>query len=111
MLVPLAQSTVPCCSLLLFLHGHLSNAKVLTFVGQGNSLLPWDEEAMSIGLACVASISARVCRERWDESKKKGNDGGGKRKKCLPPNPTILKNCFRPQTYLLIGAVLVMLIN
>lgn len=40
MLVPLAQSTVPCCSLLLFLHGHLSNAKVLTFVGQENSLLP-----------------------------------------------------------------------
>ena len=27
-------------------------------------------------LACVASVSSRVRRESWDESKKK-NDGGG----------------------------------
>ena len=27
-----------------------------------------------MGLACVASVSARVSRESWDESKKKRND-------------------------------------
>ena len=65
-------------------------------------------------LACVASVSARVRRERWEESKKKKrNDGGGGggRRKRLPANPTILKNCVRPQTQLLIGAVLVVLIT
>ena len=66
-------------------------------------------------LACVASVSARVRRERWNESKKKKkwNDegGGGERRKRLPANPTILKNCVRPQTQLLIGAVLVVLIT
>ena len=30
--------------------------------------------------------------------------------KRLPANPTILKNCVRPRTQLLIGAVLVVLI-
>ena len=64
-------------------------------------------------LACVASVSARVRRERWDESKKKKkrNDGGGggERRKHLPANPTILKNCVRPQTQFLTGAVLVAL--
>ena len=29
-----------------------------------------------VPLACVASVSARVRRESWDESKK-GNEGGG----------------------------------
>ena len=29
-------------------------------------------------IACVASVSSRVRRESWDESKKKGNDGGGR---------------------------------
>ena len=45
--------------------------------------------------------------------KKKGNDGGrgGKRRKRLPANPTILKNCVRPRRQLLIGAVLVVLIT
>ena len=28
-------------------------------------------------LACIASVSARVRRESWDESKKRRNDGGG----------------------------------
>ena len=28
-----------------------------------------------MGLACVASVSARVSRENWDESKKKGMTG------------------------------------
>ena len=28
-------------------------------------------------LACVASVSLRVRRESWDESKKKRKDGGG----------------------------------
>ena len=44
---------------------------------------------------------------------KKRNDrgGGGERRKLLPANPTILKNCVRPRTQLLIGAVLVVLIT
>ena len=32
-------------------------------------------------LACVASVSARVRRESWDESKKKGMTGKGRGKK------------------------------
>ena len=36
--------------------------------------------------------------------------GGGERRNRLPANPTILKNCVRPGTQLLIGAVLVVLI-
>ena len=36
---------------------------------------------------------------------------GGERRKRLPANPTILKNCVRPRTQLLIGAVLVVLIT
>ena len=65
-----------------------------------------------VPLACVASVSARVRRESWDESKK-GNEGrgGGGRRKRLPENPTILKNCVCPRTRLLIGAVLVVLIK
>ena len=58
----------------------------------------------------------RVRRESWDESKKKKknrNDGGGEweRRKRLPANPTILKNCVRPRMQLLIGEVLVLLIT
>ena len=45
-------------------------------------------------VACVASVSARVRRESWEESKKKRSDGGvgGQRRKRLPANPRILKN-------------------
>ena len=65
-----------------------------------------------LSLACVASVSARVRRESWDESKKRNDrGGGGERRKRLPANPTILKNCVRPRTQLLIGAVLVVLIT
>ena len=32
-------------------------------------------------VACVASVSERVRRERWDESKKKRNDGKGRGEK------------------------------
>ena len=34
---------------------------------------------LEVNLACVASVSSRVRRESWDESKKKknGKDGGG----------------------------------
>ena len=41
------------------------------------------------------------------------NDGGGGRekRKRLPANPMILKNCVRPRTQLLIGVVLVGLIK
>ena len=44
---------------------------------------------------------------------KKRNDvgGGGERRKRLPANPMILKNCVCPRTQLLIGAVLVVLIT
>ena len=64
-------------------------------------------------LACVASVSARGRRESWEKNKKKRNDGGGggERRKRLPVNPTILKNCVRPRTQLLIGAVLLVLIK
>ena len=54
-----------------------------------------------LSLACVASVSARVRRESWDESKKRndrGGGGGGERRKRLPANPTILKNYVRPRT-------------
>ena len=49
--------------------------------------------------------------ESWDKGKKKMNDGGGERRNRLPANPTILKNCVRPRTQLLIGAVRVVLIT
>ena len=62
----------------------------------------WRERPLNLSLACVASVSARVRRERWDESKKKRNDagGGGRRKRCflfsLPPPPsTIFFSCSR----------------
>ena len=47
------------------------------------------------------------------QGKKKRNEGGGgrERRKRLPANPTILKNCVRPRTQFLIGAVLVVLIK
>ena len=40
-------------------------------------------------LACVASVSARVRRERWDESKKKGmtGEGEGREGKACPQTP------------------------
>lgn len=68
---------------------------------------------LSGSIACIANVSARVRQERWDESKKKKESGGrGKgAKETLAANPTILKNCVRPQTQLLIGAVLVVLIK
>ena len=63
-------------------------------------------------VACVASVSARVRRESWEESKKRNDGGGGgERRNRLPANPTILKNCVRPRTQLLIGAVRVVLIT
>ena len=37
--------------------------------------------------------------------------GGGERRNRLPANPTILKNCVRPRTQPLIGAVRVVLIT
>ena len=62
--------------------------------------------------ACIASVSARVRRESWDESKKKGMRGEREGSKGhLPTNPTILKNCVRPRMQFLIGAVLAVLIK
>ena len=37
--------------------------------------------------------------------------GGGERRNRLPANPTILKNCVRPRTQPLIGAVRVVLMT
>ena len=65
-------------------------------------------------LACIASVSSRgSSRKLGQEQKKKMNDGGGggERRNRLPANPTILKNCVRPRTQLLIGAVRVVLIT
>ena len=65
-------------------------------------------------LACVASVSSRgSSRKLRQEQKKKKNDGRGEgeRRNRLPANPTFLKNCVRPRTQLLIGAVRVVLIT
>ena len=68
---------------------------------------------MASNIACVASVSSRSSLESWDKSKKNMNDGGGEgeRRNRLPANPTILKNCVRPRTQPLIGAVRVVLIT
>ena len=64
-------------------------------------------------LACVASVSSRGSSRKLRQEQKKMNDGGGggERRNRLPANPTILKNCVRPRTQLLIGAVRVVLIT
>ena len=82
--------------------------------GMGNHMTV--HRPIAQALACVASVSSRgsaVHLENWDKSKKKMNDGGGggEWRNRLPANPTILKNCVRPQTQLLIGAVRVVLIT
>ena len=46
-----------------------------------------------------------------EQKKKNDGGGGGERRKRLPANPTILKNCVRPRTQLLIGVVQVVLIT
>ena len=67
-------------------------------------------------LFLISLRSKRFCtsssREVGARAKIKGmtGDGGGERRKRLPANPTILKNCVRPRTQLPIGAVLVVLI-
>ena len=71
------------------------------------------------GYSKIVETSLRSKRFRASSSRtlgreqKKRNDGGGggERRKRLPANPTILKNCVRPRTQLLIGAVLVVLIT
>ena len=45
--------------------GREQKKKERTGEGEGNEV------------ACIASVSARVRRESWDESKKKRKDGGG----------------------------------
>ena len=64
-------------------------------------------------VACVASVSSRVSSRKLGQEQKNMNDGGGggERRNRLPANPTILKNCVRPRTQLLIGAVRVVLIT
>ena len=51
----------------------------------------WRGRPLNLRSACVTSVSARVYRERWDESKKKGMTGeaGGRRFPLLrsPPSP------------------------
>ena len=41
-------------------------------------------------LACVASVSARVRRERWDESKKKGMTGEEEGREVTVNDPNTL---------------------
>ena len=64
-------------------------------------------------LACVASVSSRGSSRKLGQEQQKKNDGGGggERRNRLPANPTILKNCVRPRTQLLIGTVRVVLIT
>jgi len=38
---------------------------------------PFELSTLSDSIACIASVSARICRERWDESKKKKRKEGG----------------------------------
>ena len=62
----------------------------------------------------VEAFPREVRLESCDKSKKKKqNDGGGggERRNRLPASPTTLKNCVRPRTQLLIGAVREVLIN
>ena len=44
---------------------------------------------ITLTVACVASVSARVCRESWDESKKKGmrREGEGSEGNACPQTP------------------------
>ena len=61
-----------------------------------------------------ASSSRKLGREPKKKKKRKDGrgGGGGERRKRLPAkNPTILKNCVRPRTQLLIGSVLAVLIK
>ena len=60
-------------------------------------------------LACVASVSSRGSSRKLRQEQKKKK--GGERRNRLPANPTFLKNCVRPRTQLLIGAVRVVLIT
>ena len=57
-----------------------------------------------------ASSSKKLGREQKKYDKGGGRGGGGRRKR-LPAKPTILINCVRLRTQLLIGAVLVVLIT
>ena len=50
-------------------------------------------------------------RKLGREQKRNDGGGGGEIRERLPANPTILKNCVRPRTLLLIGVVLVVLIT
>ena len=66
-------------------------------------------------LACVASVSSRGSSRKLEQEQKKKKQtdggGGGERRNRLLASPTTLKNCVRPRTQLLIGAVRVVLIN
>ena len=68
---------------------------------------------MTAAIVCVASVSSQGSSRKLAQEQKQMNDGGGggERRNRLPANPTILKNCVRPRTQLLIGAVRVVLIT
>ena len=56
----------------------------------------------------------RTCSSRklgQEQNKKNDGGAGGERRKRLPTNPMILKNCVRPRVQLLIGVVWVVLIT
>ena len=54
---------------------------------------------------CRKRFRASSSRKMRREQKKRNDGGGGETRKRLPANPTILKNCVRKRTQLLIGAV------
>ena len=54
---------------------------------ESNIMLEW---LRNVSLACVASVSARVSRESWDEAKKKRNDGQWPAKTSVSPRSSSL---------------------
>ena len=91
------------------------NLDRVTEVQQYNPLIHQQLRESKIQAAnSLHSKRFRACSSRkLGQKQKKMNEGGGggERRKRLPANPTILKNCVRPRTQLLIGAVRVVLIT
>ena len=59
----------------------------------------------------IEKVATRARKKRNDGGGGGGGGGEGERRKHLPANPTILKNCICPRMQLLIGVVLVVLIK
>ena len=70
----------------------------------------WQEGDLIRFLQRLVSSSSRKLGREQQQQKRNDRRGGEKWRKRLPTNLTILKNCVRPRTQRLIGAVLVVLI-